>query len=332
MTEQLEKWIEAWWEDQKRPETIQEKQVWTIFKPGDGTISEGSVVAIISATAHACLVVPLHEEMRARAAIEPVLTAPDLPFAADLVAAVGAAVTLSREAFSEARYLGELSPAALERVTAAHQDFLRVSEGLTELRALEAEHGPEGVPETDLQRIFSAGVLKLVPIAADPDELAAVHDELLANLKPFESAENVAGRERGHDLGLDLNPAADHYKSIIRFLDQELAGLAREEINQRAEDLNLLAALVYARTGQWDQVERSLRNLMSSEKSDLAARGISWLSQNLNHEVSGPVGAGPSSPAPELAFYDHIRVSDPDREIGRILRKLGSPIALTRKK
>jgi hypothetical protein len=339
MTEQLEKWIESWWEDHERPAAVQEKQIWTIFLPGDSETREGTVIAVLSMTANACLAVPLHQELQARTDIEPVLADPDLPFAAPMVAAVPAVVTLSLDAFNGARYLGEMREAAHQRLLAAHREFLGLAQSLSELQALEAEHGPQGVPQADLQRIFSAGVLKLVP-AADPDELAAFHDQLLANLRPYQLMENAAAPALSHDLGLDLNLDQEHYKSIIEFLDRELSSLAREEINnhsaagdkERAQDLNLLAALVYARTGQWNRVELSLRGLLGSEQSGLAERGMTWLQQNLNREAPGGPSPAAGVAAPDLAFYEFIRVSDPGQEIGKILRKLGSPVALARKK
>lgn len=184
MSEELNSWINEFWEKTKPPEMVVEKQVWVVFpleESPDNPSKKGSIVVVLSTDEETASVVPAHHELSTRTFVDPILSKndSDLDFDDRLVCVAHLPQRLSHQAFKNARFLGGLTDKGFEKVNAAVSNFYTVLDELARTQYLEAT---DSISDQDLENAFNAGILKIYPTKVSLKDLNSLDSALESNL------------------------------------------------------------------------------------------------------------------------------------------------------
>lgn len=195
LRKEIQDWVDSWWKDGKPPETLKQGQVWTVFHPAGPPEKEGTMVCIFSIHGDQAYIFPLHTRMEASTEIEPLLTEESPPFHVPIVAVVEGGLLVVTQAFQQARFIGAFSENSMNKIRQCFNEFQRTVGASARLQYLEANLGPEKVPDKEIATAFESG-------RASPkvsfEELVQLHRELEKNLMPYhEQAMSALFAEEG---------------------------------------------------------------------------------------------------------------------------------------
>jgi hypothetical protein len=353
-------WIESWWVKTERPPSLLPGQIWTLFNPEPSQEAPGTMAVILRVHENAVLVVPLHHELHALTPGDPVFTAADLSFCDHLAAAVELADHVSPAAFTPAVFHGILRADARAQLERAWTEFQRLAASRDRLRSLEAELGPEGIPNHELEIFFESGILNLIPAEAAFGDLADLHRRLDFNLEPFhvEAPTEDQAADYRNVLAARLTNRFES-ESLYRTIADLLERVPPESLNQppptprpagdqslprlldrqapapTRDDYFLLRGLLHTRLEKWAEAQDCFRAL-ADNNPQLGLRGLVWINQNLDRgdrELASAMADRLAHELPHLSsdrllgeagrqpLHEFMRLLPPDREILRLWRR-----------
>lgn len=215
-----------------RPSNIKEGQLWTIFGPvREKNLSDpGQIVLIMETNENFVFVIPVHATESTRTILDPVIFEEmHTAFPSPLVAVVHMAITIGKEPFETAKYIGEIKPEGMDIVKKHYEKYLTAIDALAFVQIKEA-HNEELTDEEEAEAT-KAGIYKLCPVNGDIDSLIEFNNEISDILQPWHvlaMAEMFAEEEEEEKVPVVAEPEPAYglfqkVASIIKIVFNDLA-------------------------------------------------------------------------------------------------------------
>jgi len=169
-----------------RPSNIKEGQLWTIFGPvREKNLSDpGQIVLIMETNENFVFVIPVHATESTRTILDPVIFEEmHTAFPSPLVAVVHMAITIGKEPFETAKYIGEIKPEGMEIIKNQYEKYLKAIDALAYVQIKDAHN--EELTDEEEATATKAGIYKLCPVNGDIDSLIEFNNEISDILQPW---------------------------------------------------------------------------------------------------------------------------------------------------
>ncbi|HPS31597.1 MAG TPA: hypothetical protein PLZ43_15185 [bacterium] len=169
-----------------RPSELKKGQLWTIFGPvrEENLSDSGQVVVIKDIKENFVFVIPVHATESTRTILDPViLEKMHTAFPSPLVAVVHMAMTIGKEPFETAKYIGEIKPEGMEIIKNQYEKYLKAIDALAFVQIKDAHN--EELTDEEEKEATKAGIYKLCPVNGDIDSLIEFNNEISDILQPW---------------------------------------------------------------------------------------------------------------------------------------------------